>query len=187
MANIRIVFLAAALAAVAACASKNSKPAETPAPVAVKNPESAPAPKPAEVAAPIAEPAKPEAPNAVTSAPVTPATPAPTPPPPAVEPPPKKKRAMALGLPAVATLKDEVGMDRKQLKKCKEIYDAYKTKLDDATAKVKASQDKKATNKEVAPLRAEVLAKLREVCTDDAQRTRFDQATGAQKKKAAKT
>ena len=184
MANIRIAILATALAVVAGCAAKDSKPTGTPAPAAVKAPEAAPAPKPPEATA--AEPAKPEAPNAVTPPPATPATPAPAPPPPAVET-PKKKKNMALGLPAVATLKDEVGMDRKQLKKCKEIYDAYKTKLDDAAAKVKASQDKKATNREVAPLRAEVLAKLREVCTDDAQRTKFDQATAAKKKKAAKT
>jgi len=73
-------------------------------------------------------------------------------------------------------------MDRKHLEKCRKIYDAYNTKLEDASAKVKASQDIQAKNKEVALLRAEVLAKLLAICTDDAQRTNFDQGTTAKKK-----
>ncbi len=166
MAKIRATIVAAALAVLAACAVKETKPAETPAPAAVKAPEPAAPPKSAQ----------PEAPKAATPAPATPA--------PVVEA-PKKKKTVALGLPAPVSLKDDVGMNPKQLKSCREIYASYKTKLDEAAAKVKASQDKKAANKEVAPLRTEVLAKLREVCTDDAQKGKFDQVTARGKKKAA--
>lgn len=78
-------------------------------------------------------------------------------------------------------------MDPKQVKACKAIYDEYKPKLDEAAAKVKAAEDKKAANKEIAaPLRKEVLAKLRAVCADDAQRSKFDELTAPAKKKPAK-
>jgi hypothetical protein len=199
MTQFRTAVVATALAVLAACASKETKPAEPPAPAPVKAAAPPPAPKPAEVAAaPKVEPVKPEAPKAPSPAPVAPkvepvkpetpkaATPAPAPanpPPPAA--PAAKKKTIALGLPSLAALKDDVGMDRKQLKKCKEIYDSYKAKLDEAAAKVKAAQDKRAANKEVAPLRTEVKAKIREICADDAQKTKFDQLT-APKKKAAK-
>lgn len=190
MAKIRATIVAAALAVLAACAAKETKPADSPAPAAVKAPEPAAPPKLAEAAKPAevaaapkaAAPAAPEAPKAAV--PATPATPAPAAPAPAVEA-PKKKKTVQLGLPALATLKEDVGMTPKQLKSCREIYDSYKAKLDEAAAKVKASQDKKATNKEIAPLRAEVKAKLREVCSDDAQKAKFDEATAPQKKKAA--
>ena len=189
MAKIRTMIVTAALVVLAACAAKETKSVEAPAPAAVKAPEPAATPEPAEVAAapvpkPVeaprpaeaAKPAQPEAPKAATPAPATPA--------PVVEA-PKKKKTVQLGLPAVATLKDDVGMSPKQLKTCREVYTTYKPKLDEAAAKVKAATDKKATNKEVAPLRAEVLAKLREVCADDAQKAKFDQATARGKKKAA--
>jgi hypothetical protein len=173
----RATIVAAALAVLAACAAKETQPAEAPSPAAAQAPE--PAAKPAEVVAKPAEPAKPEAPKAATPAVPVPATPAP-----AVEA-PKKRKTAQLGLPAVAALKDDVGMSPKQLKSCREIYTSYQAKLDEAAAKVKAATDKKAANKEVAPLRAEVLAKLREVCADDAQKAKFDAATARGKKKAA--
>lgn len=167
MAKIRAAIVTAALAVLAACAAKETKPVETPAPAAVKPAEPAPAPKPVEDPAPKVE------------APPAPATPVPPPPPPAA-----KKRTGALGLPTVAVLKDEVRMTPKQLKTCREVLATYKPKVDEAAAKIKAATDKKAVNKEVAPLKAEVLAKLRDVCADDAQKAKFDEAT-AKKKKAA--
>jgi hypothetical protein len=148
----RTTILAAALTLLAACATKEPAPE--------------PAPKSAEPAPAAA--AQPEAPKA------------PPPPPPAAE--PAKRKTMALGLPAPATLKDELGFSPKQVKACRDIYAGYKPKLDEAAAKLKAATDKKAANKEVAPLKSEVLAKLREVCTDDAQKSKFDQATAKKKK-----
>ncbi len=122
-------------------------------------------------------PPKPAEPAPVVEAPA---------PAPVVEAPKKKK--IALGLPALPSLKEDVGFDPKQLKACKAIYDEVKPRLDEAAAKVKAAEDKKAANKEIAaPLRKEVLAKLRAVCADDAQRAKFDELTApAKKKKPAK-
>ena len=47
---------------------------------------------------------------------------------PAPDPAPKKTPRGLLGLPALVTLKEEVGLNRKQLKACREIYAGYKEK-----------------------------------------------------------
>lgn len=169
-------FTAAGLAMVLACASTENKP--TPAPTAAPAPKAVAAPK--TDPAPVAVAPAPEPKPAVVVAPAPVVKPAPVPAPvvkPAEPEPAKKKVAKGpLGLIAIAVLKEEVGLDAKQLKKCREIYAEYKVKTDEASAKVKAAEDKKAVNKEIAPLKAEILAKLREVC-DDTQKKKFDELT----------
>ncbi len=186
--NTRAMVLAVALAALAACATPASKPAVPAAPVVEAPP---PAPAPAPEIKPVA-PAPTPAPKAVAPAPApepkaaaaTPAPAAPAPAPAAEA--PKKRKKIALGLPALATLKEEVGLNGKQGKAAKAIYDEYKPKLDEAAAKIKEATDKKAANKEIAaPLKKEVLAKLREICADDAQKAKFDALMAPAKKKPA--
>jgi hypothetical protein len=166
--SMKTMVFAVSLAALCACAGQTSKPEEPAAPVA-QAAAAVPAPEPKAVAPDPAPAPKPAAPADPAPAPAA----------------PKKRKKIALGLPALSTLKEEVGLTAKQSKAAKAIYDEYKPKLDEAAANVKEATDKKAANKEVAPLRKEVLEKLRDLCADDAQKAKFDELTAPAKKKAS--
>lgn len=93
-----------------------------------------------------------------------------------------KKKMGPLGLPSSADLKEKCGFDDEQVKKADEVLASYKDKVAEAQKKIKESEDKKAAAKEIAPLRTEILGKLREVCKDDEQKKKFDEATAKKKK-----
>jgi transketolase len=93
-----------------------------------------------------------------------------------------KKKAGPLGLPSSADLKEKCGFDDEQAKKADDVLASYKDKVAEAQKKIKEAEDKKAAMKEVGPLRAEILAKLREVCKDDEQKKKFDEATAKKRK-----
>jgi hypothetical protein len=98
-----------------------------------------------------------------------------------------KKRG-PLALPTSAELKEKCGLDDEQVKKADEVLASYKDKLAEAQKKFKESEDKKAAGKEAMTLRTEIVGKLREVCKDDEQKKKFDEATArpARKKDANK-
>ncbi len=99
----------------------------------------------------------------------------------------KKGGAGPLGLPAAADLKDKCGFDDEQVKKADEVYASFKDKAAEASKKVvDAGQDKdkkKTATGEVKTLKGEIVAKLKEVCKDDEQKKKLDEATGPPKKK----
>lgn len=99
----------------------------------------------------------------------------------------KKKRG-PMGLPTSADLKEKCAFDDEQAKKADEVLASYKDKLDEAQKKIKEAEDRKAAAKEAGALRSEVVGKLREICKDDEQKKKFDEATAKPaKKKQEKT
>jgi hypothetical protein len=82
-------------------------------------------------------------------------------------------------------LKSKVGFDDEQLKKSEPIVKEYTDKLKDAMDKVKDAQDKKAAYGEVRTIRTEGMDKLKEICKDDEQKKKLDEAFPARKKKGA--
>ncbi|HXG60268.1 MAG TPA: hypothetical protein VNO22_02735 [Planctomycetota bacterium] len=96
-----------------------------------------------------------------------------------------KKPGRALGLPTPADLKEKVAFDDEQCKKADEVLAGYKDKIAELQKKMKETPeaDRKAVMQEVKALRAEVLGKLREICKDDEQKKKFDEATAPVKKK----
>lgn len=97
----------------------------------------------------------------------------------------EKKARQPLGLISCEDLKSKCSMDEEQVKKCEAIYAEYKDKLAEAQKKIKEAKDRKEAYKEAQPLKQEVLAKLREVCKDDEQKKKFDEATVDKRKKKA--
>lgn len=97
----------------------------------------------------------------------------------------EKKVGRALGLPTAADLKEKAAFDDEQCKKAEEVLSSYKEKIGEVQKKMKEAPeaDRKAVMQEVKALRAEVLGKLREICKDDEQKKKFDEATAPAKKK----
>jgi hypothetical protein len=87
-------------------------------------------------------------------------------------------------LPASADLKTKVGFDDDQVKKVDALYAEYKDKAADAQKKVDAGEKK--AKKEMNSLKAEVVTKLHEICKDDEQKKKLDEALPAAKKKKDK-
>lgn len=96
-----------------------------------------------------------------------------------------KKAGPPFGLPAPSVLKEKAGFDEEQCKKAEEVLAGYKDRMAELQKKLKEAgeADRKAVNKEVKALRAEILGKLREICKDDEQKKKFDEATAPPKKK----
>ncbi len=92
--------------------------------------------------------------------------------------------AAPLGLPSSADLKTKAGLDDEQAKKVDAIYAEYKDKAAEAQKKVDGG-DKKA-RKEVASLKAEIMAKIHDLGKDDDQKKKIDEAMPAAKKKKDK-
>lgn len=96
-----------------------------------------------------------------------------------------KKAGPPFGLPAPSVLKEKAGFDDEQCKKAEEVLAGYKDKLAELQKKLKeaAEADRKSVRREVKVLCAEILGKLREICKDDEQKKKFDEATAPPKKK----
>ena len=80
-------------------------------------------------------------------------------------------------------LKTKVGFDEEQLKKSEPIVKEYTDKLKSLADKVKDAQDKKAAYGEIRTTRTEGLGKLKEICKDDEQKKKLDEAFPERKKK----
>ncbi|HLY72674.1 MAG TPA: hypothetical protein VKU80_01030 [Planctomycetota bacterium] len=84
--------------------------------------------------------------------------------------------------PTADDLKTKVGFDDEQLKKAEPIIAEYTPKVKDAADKAKDAADKKAAYGEVRTIRTEGLNKLKEICKDDDQKAKMDEAFGRKKK-----
>ena len=80
-------------------------------------------------------------------------------------------------------LKTKVGFDEEQLKKSEPIVTEYTAKVKEAADKVKDAQDKKAAYGEGRTIKTEGMNKLKEICKDDEQKKKLDEAFPAGKKK----
>jgi len=85
--------------------------------------------------------------------------------------------------PTADDLKTKVGFDDDQLKKAEPIITEYTPKVKEAADKAKDAADKKAAYGEVRTIRTEGLNKLKEICKDDEQKKKFDEAFAQQRKK----
>jgi len=84
--------------------------------------------------------------------------------------------------PTADDLKTKVGFDDEQLKKAEPIIAEYTPKVKDAADKAKDAADKKAAYGEVRTIRTEGINKLKEICKDDDQKAKMDEAFGRKKK-----
>ena len=152
MMKLKLTMLALALTFTAACLKKNT--AEPVKQTLVTPPADV-------VKAKVVEPSPPEV--------VSDATPDPAPETPAPEKKKKKKKAMPLGLPNATFLKNEVGLDGKQLREIKKMYGGYKDQIDEAAKKIRSAtdEDKKQARKDTTPLRKEILEKLAAIMTEE--------------------
>jgi len=80
-------------------------------------------------------------------------------------------------------LKSKVGFDEEQLKKSEPIVKEYTDKIKEAVDKAKDSADKKAAYGEIRTMRTEGMNKLKEICKDDEQKKKLDEAFPERKKK----
>ncbi len=98
----------------------------------------------------------------------------------------KKQDAAAppFSFPGSADLKTKCGFDDEQSKKVDALYADYSTKVADTQKKLDGG-DKKA-KKEMAGLRTDLVSKLHDVCKDDEQKKKLDEALPAAKKKKDK-
>jgi hypothetical protein len=95
----------------------------------------------------------------------------------------KKDEVMpVLGLPARADYVAKCKFTEEQCVKVDKIYTDYKDKAAEAQKNVKEGADKKAAGKDLRTLRTEIVAKLKEICSSDEQKTSFDEITAPKKK-----
>ena len=95
----------------------------------------------------------------------------------------KKDEVMpVLGLPSSADFKTKCKFTDEQAVKVDKIYTDYKDKAAEAQKNVKEGADKKAASKDLRTLKTEIIAKLREICTSDEQKTSFDETASPKKK-----
>lgn len=85
--------------------------------------------------------------------------------------------------PSVEELKTKVAFDEEQCKKAEPICAEYTKKLEEAMEKAKTAEDKKAAFGEIRTMRTEGMGKLKEICKDDEQKKKLDEAFPAKKKK----
>jgi len=79
-----------------------------------------------------------------------------------------------LGLPSVETLKEKLTLSDEQAKKVETIYEEYKGKAKDV--------EEKGDPKKKAEVRHEIVAKIKEVCTDD-QKKMLEKVVSEKEKK----
>jgi len=94
----------------------------------------------------------------------------------------KRKAKGPLGLPDLRTLKEALELSKDQVKQVKELYASYEEKVKEAEAKANENADKRAARRELKPLRDEIAAKLREICTEE-QKKKLDELLAPPKKK----
>lgn len=92
--------------------------------------------------------------------------------------------APPFSFPASADLKTKCGFDDEQAKKVDALYADYATKVADTQKKLDAGEKK--AKKEMAGIRSDLVTKLHDVCKDDDQKKKLDDALPAAKKKKAK-
>jgi len=92
-------------------------------------------------------------------------------------------KARGPSFPTQEDLKTKVGFDEEQLKKSEPIVTDYTKKIKEASDKAKDAADKKAAYGEVRTIATEGMGKLKEICKDDEQKKKFDEAFPARKKK----
>jgi hypothetical protein len=92
--------------------------------------------------------------------------------------------APPFSFPASADLKTKCGFDDEQAKKVEALYADYSTKAADTQKKLDGG-DKKA-KKELSGIRSDLVTKLHDVCKDDEQKKKLDEALPAAKKKKDK-
>ena len=80
-------------------------------------------------------------------------------------------------------LKTKVGFDEEQAKKAEPICTEYTAKLKELSDKIKDAQDKKAAFGEIRTAKTEGMNKLKEICKDDEQKKKLDEAFPERKKK----
>ena len=85
--------------------------------------------------------------------------------------------------PTADDLKTKIGFDEEQLKKAQPIIDEYTPKVKEAADKAKDAADKKAAYGEIRTAKTEGMNKLKEICKDDEQKKKLDEAFPAGKKK----
>ena len=95
----------------------------------------------------------------------------------------QEKQGRGASFPTVDDLKTKVGFDEEQCKKAEPICAEYSKKVKEAADKVKDAADKKAAYGEVRTISTEGMGKLKEICKDDEQKKKFDEAFPARKKK----
>lgn len=86
--------------------------------------------------------------------------------------------------PSSADLKTKVGFNDDQVKKVDALYAEFKDKADDAQKKVDAGEKK--AKKNLTSVRTDLVNKLHDICTDDDQKKKLDDALPAAKKKKDK-
>ena len=93
------------------------------------------------------------------------------------------KQARGTSFPTAEDLKTKCGFDEEQLKKSEPIVKEYPDNLKELTDKAKDSTDKKAAFTEIRTVRTEGMNKLKEICKDDEQKKKLDEAFPGRKKK----
>lgn len=96
--------------------------------------------------------------------------------------PEKKRKKGPLGLPDLRTLRETLALSNDQFKQAKELYESYEDKVKEAEAKAKENPDKRAARKELKPLRDEIAAKLKDLCTEE-QKPKLDELLAPPRKK----
>ena len=93
------------------------------------------------------------------------------------------KQGRGATFPTVEELKTKVGFDEEQAKKAEPICTEYTAKLKELSDKIKDAQDKKAAFGEIRTAKTEGMNKLKEICKDDEQKKKLDEAFPERKKK----
>jgi hypothetical protein len=94
------------------------------------------------------------------------------------------QQGRGVSFPTVDELKTKVGFDEEQAKKAEPICTEYAGKLKELSDKIKDAQDKKAAFTELRNVKTEGMNKLKDICKDDEQKKKLDEAFPAKKKKS---
>jgi hypothetical protein len=92
--------------------------------------------------------------------------------------------APPFNFPVTADLKTKCGFSDDQVKKVDALYADFKDKADDAQKRVDAGEKK--AKKNLTAVRTDLVNKLNDICTDDDQKKKLDDALPAAKKKKDK-
>jgi len=85
--------------------------------------------------------------------------------------------------PTAEDLKTKIGFDEGQLTKAEPVLKEYAPKIKEAADKIKDAADKKAAYGELWTIKTEAMNKLKEICKDDEQKKKLDEAYPARKAK----
>ncbi len=94
----------------------------------------------------------------------------------------QEKQQRGTTFPTIEDCKTKVGFDEEQCKKAEPIITEYTPKVKAAADKIKDAPDKKAAFTELRTIRTEGMNKLLEICKDDEQKKKFNEAFTTKKK-----